>query len=73
MRNTRTVGLMVLLDIIKLVQNHFCLVSYNFLVQIHKICTMYSIFLFFFFCKCNALKHIIKHLSKNSLQVKVQK
>lgn len=66
MRNTGTVGLMVLLDIIKLVQNHFCLITYNLLVQIHKICNIYSIFLFF---KCNALKHIIKHLSKNSLQV----
>lgn len=63
---------MTLLDIIKLVQNHFCLLTCNFLVQIHKICNIYSIFLFFF-CKCNALKHIIKHRSKNSLQVKVQK
>lgn len=71
MRNIRTVGLMVLLDIIKLVQNHFCLITDNLLVQIHKICNIYSTFLFF--CKSNALKHIIKHLSKNSLQVKVQK
>lgn len=63
---------MTLLDIIKLVQNHFCLLTCNFLVQIHKICNIYSLFIFFF-CKCNALKHIIKHHSKNSLQVKVQK
>lgn len=67
-------GLATLLDmIIKRVQNDCCLLTCNFLVQIHKICNIYSIFLFFFFfCKCNALKHIIKHRSKNSLQVKVQ-
>lgn len=48
MRNTRIAGLMTLLDIVKLVQNHFCLLTCNFLVQIHKICNIYSIFLFSF-------------------------
>lgn len=38
---------MVLLNIIKMVQNHFSLITHNLLVQIHKICNIYSIFLFF--------------------------
>lgn len=62
---------MTLLGTVKLVQT----TSVYLLVTFWSKYIKYAIFtaFSFFFCKCNALKHIIKHRSKNSLQVKVQK
>lgn len=56
---------MTLLDVITMVQKHFCLITCNFYYKHMK----YAIFTAFSFCKCNALKHI-EHPSKNSLQIK---